>query len=365
VALQSASGAGDNDMPIEHVSIDGRPVGPGHPVYIVAELSGNHDGDLQRALDTIHAAREAGADAIKLQTYTPDTLTLDFKDDSFVVPGDGPWGRMSLYELYERAHTPWEWHEELFAAARSCQLQVFSSPFDSTAVDLLERLGSPAYKIASFELTDDGLLRRVAHTGKPVILSTGMANLEEISHALDVLQRSRANEVILLRCTSSYPAPDDSMDLATIPALAAATGRPVGLSDHSLGVTAAVVAVTLGACLVEKHFTLDRAGKGVDSHFSLEPHEFRELVRGVRRAELMLGDVRFGPGAAEETNIVFRRSLYIVDDIREGEIFTERNVRSIRPGFGLPPRHLDLILGRRAKCDLKRGTPVRWSHVTG
>lgn len=348
-----------------HLTIDGRRVGPGEPSYIVAELSGNHNGDLQRAIETIHAAADAGVDAVKLQTYTADTLTIDHPGQEFVVPGTGPWGGRTLYDLYNEAHTPWSWHETLFSEARGRGLQIFSSPFDRSAVEFLKELRAPAYKIASFELIDDDLLEAVAGTGKPVVLSTGMASLENIGHALRVLRDAGATQVLLLRCTSSYPAPDASMNLTTIPALAKTTGCPVGLSDHSHGVTAAIVAVTLGACFIEKHITLNRADGGVDSHFSLEPDEFAQLVREVRRAEEMMGSVTFGPGVAEEGSIVFRRSLYAVQDIGKGEEFTEANVRSIRPGFGLEPQYLDVVLRMRASSEIPRGTALTWQHLSG
>ncbi|HEV2150421.1 MAG TPA: pseudaminic acid synthase [Longimicrobiaceae bacterium] len=347
------------------IDIGGRRVGPGHPAYLVAELSGNHNGDLQRALDTVRAAAEAGADAIKLQTYTADTLTIDSRKEHFVVPGDGPWGGRTLYQLYEEAHTPWEWHPRLFEEARAYGLDIFSTPFDATAVDLLEELGAPVYKVASFELVDDEILRTVAATAKPVVLSTGMGSLEEVAHAVAVLRGAGCEQVLLLRCTSSYPAPDASMNLATLPVLAQATGCPVGLSDHSLGTTAPVVAVTLGACFVEKHFTLSRADGGVDSHFSLEPAEFRALVEDVRRAEAMIGVPSFGPGVAEEGSTVFRRSLFVVRDVAEGEEFTRESVRSIRPGYGMPPRFLDVVVGKRAARAVERGTPLSWDLVGG
>lgn len=346
------------------VRIGRRVVGPGEPAYLVAELSGNHDGSLERALATIRAAAAAGADAIKLQTYTPDTLTIDAPQQDFIVPGDGVWGGRTLYDLYRQAYTPWEWHPALFDEARAHGLEVFSTPFDATAVALLEGLDCPAYKIASFELVDDELLRTVARTGKPVILSTGMASEAEIRHAVEVLRAAGNRERLLLRCTSSYPAPDASMHLATIPALAALAGGEVGLSDHSGGTVAAVVAVALGACFVEKHFTLSRDG-GVDSHFSLEPDEFRTLVTDVRRAEALLGAVRFGAGAAEEGSLVFRRSIYVVRDVKAGERYSRENVRVIRPGYGLAPRHLPRVLGATASTDLSRGTALTWDHVRG
>ena len=343
------------------VAIGGRLVGRGQPAYLVAELSGNHNGDIERALAIVRAAAAAGANAVKLQTYTAETITIESERPEFIVPGDGPWGGRTLHDLYKEAHTPWDWHPRLFAEARAAGVAVFSTPFDATAVDFLESLGAPAYKVASFELVDDLLLRRIGATGKPVILSTGMASLEEIGHAVGTLRGAGCREMVLLRCTSSYPAPDASMMLASIPVMAEAFGCPVGLSDHSTGTTAPIVAVTLGACLIEKHLTLRRADGGVDSHFSLEPGEFSELVRDLRRAEAMVGAPTFGPGVAEEGNMVFRRSLYAVRDVAKGECFTAQNVRSIRPGFGLSPRYLDIVLGKRAACDIARGTPLSWA----
>lgn len=345
-------------------SIGPHRIGPDQPVFLVAELSGNHNGSLERALATVRAAHEAGAHAIKLQTYTADTLTIDCDRPDFVVPGSGPWSGRTLYDLYREAHTPWGWHAPLFAEARRLGLEIFSTPFDPTAVDLLESLGAPAHKVASFELVDDALLARIAATGKPVIISTGMASLEETAHALDVLRAHGARDLVVLKCTSSYPAPDDAMNLATIPLLAAATGCPAGLSDHSLGVVAPVVAATLGAVMIEKHFTLDRAAGGVDSHFSLEPAEFRALADAVARATAMRGRPGFGPGLAEEGSLTFRRSLYVVRDVEPGDVLTADNVRSIRPGFGLAPRYLPVVLGRVASRAALRGTPVTWDLVT-
>lgn len=335
-------------------------VGAGSPCLLVAELSGNHNGDLGRAVATIQAAKDAGAHAIKLQTYTADTLTIRSDRPDFVVPGSGPWGGRTLHDLYREAHTPWAWHERLFTEARRVGLEIFSTPFDATAIELLESLGAPAHKVASFELVDDDLLRRVAATGKPVILSTGMANLEEIAHAGRILRDGGCRELVVLKCTSSYPAPDGSMNLASLPLLAAVTGCPVGLSDHSMGTVAPVVAVTLGAVMIEKHFTLDRAAGGVDSHFSLEPAEFRELADAVARASAMVGAAALGPGLAEEGSTTFRRSLYVVEDVAEGDMLTERNIRSIRPGFGLAPRFAPMVIGRRAARAVARGTPVSW-----
>lgn len=345
------------------IRIGDRVVGDMAPVYVVAELSGNHNGDLERAIVSIRAAAEAGADAVKLQTYRPDTITIDSDKEDFVVPEGSPWSGRTLFDLYEEAHTPWEWHARLFEEARVCGIQIFSTPFDETAVELLESLQVPAYKIASFELVDDALIQRVAATRKPIILSTGMASLEEIGHAVDLMRREGVKDILLLRCTSSYPAPDNSMNLTSIPVLASATGCLVGLSDHTLGTVAPVVAVTLGACFVEKHFTLSRADGGVDSHFSLEPSELRALVHDIRRAEAMIGVTRFGAGVAEEGSLVFRRSLYAILDIAAGEVLTRKNVKAIRPGYGLSPRYLDTLLGKRAVRNVSRGSRIDWSVI--
>ena len=349
---------------LDFISIGDRRVGKGYPCYLMAELSGNHNGDLDRAIKTIRAASDAGADAVKIQTYTPDTMTLDVVRDEFIVPGDGPWGGRTLYDLYEEAHTPWEWHGALFDAARAADIEIISTPFDATAVDLLEELDAPAYKIASFELVDDALLTRVAATGKPVVLSTGMASLEEIAHAVATLREGGADELMVLRCTSSYPAPDSAMNLRTIRTLEQTLRCPVGLSDHSQGTVAPVVATCLGACLVEKHFTLSRADGGVDSHFSVEPEEFRQIVEEVRRAEEMMGTVSFGAGLAEEGTTIFRRSLYVVEDMQAGDEFTLGNVRSIRPGFGLSPKYLGAVLGRQVRRPVRRGTAISWELFT-
>jgi pseudaminic acid synthase len=345
-------------------SVAHRTIGGDAPCFVIAELSANHNGSLDRALATVRAAAEAGADAIKLQSYRPDTITIRSNRAEFVVPGAGPWAGRTLYDLYDEAHLPWEWHAPIFAEARRHGLIAFSTPFDNTAVDLLESLDAPLYKIASFELVDDDLIRRVAGLGKPMIISTGMASLEEIMHALSIAREAGAEHIVLLKCTSSYPAPDAAMHLAALPALEVATGCLVGLSDHSMGTVAAVVAVTLGACVIEKHLTLSRADGGVDGHFSLEPDEMRRLVEDVRRARLMFGEAQFGPGVADEGSVVFRRSLYVVADVAAGEVLTRDNVRSIRPGHGLSPRFLDLFLGKPATQPIARGTPLSWSHIT-
>ena len=344
----------------KRINLGGRSVGPGQPTFLVAELSGNHNGDIERALDTIRAAAEVGCDAVKFQTYTADSLTIECNNADFVVPGDGPWSGRSLYDLYEEAHTPWAWHERLFEVARDEGLIPFSTPFDAAAVDFLEELDCPAYKIASFELIDDFLLRSVANTGRPIVLSTGMATLEEIDHALAVLEGEGCESLVVLRCTSAYPAPDNAMDLRSIPNLQERIDAPVGLSDHSAGLAAPVAAIALGAVMIEKHLTLSRDEGGVDSHFSLEPAEFADLVREVRRVDTMLGSVRFGAVGLEEESLVFRRSLYFVTDLEVGSVVGRSAVRSIRPGYGIAPRFLDDVVGRTVNRAVTRGTRVTW-----
>lgn len=354
-----------NPRHVASLQIADRVVGPGEPVYVIAELSANHGQDVERARELVHAAKEAGADAVKLQTYTADTLTIDSDKDYFVIKGGTLWDERSLYELYAEAYTPWEWHGDLKALAESLGLALFSSPFDDSAVEFLEGLGVPAYKVASPEIVDTALVRRIAQTGKPMIVSTGMASLPEISRAVEVARAAGASQVALLRCNSSYPAPAAEMDLRTIPHMAATWGVPVGLSDHTLGITAAITAVSLGACLIEKHFTLSRADGGPDSSFSLEPDEFRDMVRAVREAEQALGAIRYGPSPSEEKSRVFRRSLFATRDVRAGERFTHGNVRSIRPGHGLPPDYMEMVLGRVSTKDIERGTPLSWALIGG
>lgn len=340
--------------------IGGRPVGPGHPVYVIAELSANHGHDLGTALAIVEAAAEAGADAVKLQTYTADTMTIDSDAPPFRI-GDGTlWAGRNLYELYEEAATPWEWHEALQARASDLGLDLFSTPFDPSAVDFLRDLGTPAMKIASFELVDLDLIRAAAGTGQPLIISTGMATEAEIDDAVSAATGAGATGVILLRCNSSYPAPVEEMDLRAIPAMAERWGVPVGFSDHTLGTTAATVAVTLGACVIEKHLTLRRADGGPDAAFSLEPGEFTAMVEAVREAEASLGAVRFGPSEHERHSLAFRRSLFVVADVAAGQRLTRDDVRAIRPGDGLPPKHLDEVVGRAAAGPIARGTPLRW-----
>jgi N-acetylneuraminate synthase len=330
---------------------------------VIAELSANHAGDYERAADLVRSAAEAGADAVKLQAYTPDTMTIPCDDDVFRVGEGTQWAGRNLYELYTEAQTPWEWHEPLKELAESFGLQLFSSPFDLRALDFLDKLGVPAIKIASFEIVDLALVRAAAKTGRPLILSTGMATKGEITEAVSAAQAAGAEDIALLRCNSAYPAPAAEMDLRTIPDMASEWQVPVGLSDHTLGISAAVASVALGASLLEKHVTLSRAEPGPDRAFSLEPHEFKVMVEAVREAEQALGTVRYGPSEHEHTSLAFRRSLFVVVDVNAGQRFTTDNVRSIRPGAGLAPKHLETVLERRAARDLKRGTPLTWDAV--
>lgn len=344
------------------IAIAGRKIGPDHEPYVVCELSGNHNGDLGRALRLLDAAAATGADAIKIQTYTPDTITLDHDAPEFRLKG-GLWDGRTLHDLYAEAHTPYEWHGALFERARTLGVTLFSTPFDETAVDLLEGLDCPAYKIASFEAVDLPLIARVAATGKPMILSTGMANLDEIGEAVETARTGGAGGLVLLHCTSAYPAPLKDADVRTAPDLAARFGCVGGLSDHTPGTAASVAAVALGASLIEKHFTLARADGGPDAGFSLEPDEFSALVRDCKAAWAALGQVRYTQAGSEAGNAAFRRSLYVVADLAAGEIVTGDHVRSIRPGFGLAPKHLPDVIGRKAARDLKRGERLRWDML--
>lgn len=345
------------------MQIGQRTIGPGHPCYLVAELSANHGQDYGQAEALVRAMAAAGADAVKVQTYTADTLTMASDRPPFVVKGGTLWDGRTLHDLYQEAAMPWDWQPKLQALATSLGLDFFSTPFDVTAVEFLEGLGVPAHKIASFELVDLPLLRRVAATGKPVIMSTGMATLGEIEEALATLRAARSGPVVLLKCTSAYPATAADMNLRTIPDMARRFGVPVGLSDHTPGHTAAVVAVALGACLIEKHFTLSRAIPGPDAAFSMEPAEFRAMVDAIREAEQALGQVSYAVAPAETASRALRRSLFVVRDVQAGEKLTPANVRAIRPGHGLHTRHLDEVLGRVASRDIAAGTPLAWEML--
>jgi len=344
------------------IEIADRRIGPGHEPYVICELSGNHNGSLERALKLLEEAAATEADAIKIQTYTRDTITIDHDGPGFRIEG-GLWDGRTLYDLYGEAQTPFEWHEPLFDRARQLGVTLFSTPFDDTAVDLLERLGAPAYKIASFEAVDLPLIGRVARTGKPMIISTGMANADEIGEAVDTARENGCDQIVLLHCVSSYPAPDEQSNVRTVPDLAERFGVVAGLSDHTAGSAVAVASIALGGCVVEKHFTLARADGGPDAAFSLEPDEFRSLVQDCKRAWRALGKPTYDLQGCERGNVAFRRSLYVVRDIAAGEDLTPDNVRSIRPGFGLPPKHLPKVLGRRAGRDLKRGDPLQWDAL--
>ncbi|HEY1723578.1 MAG TPA: pseudaminic acid synthase [Magnetospirillaceae bacterium] len=346
------------------VAIAGRPIGPDHPPYIIAEMSGNHNGDLNRALALIDAAADAGADAVKLQTYTADTMTIDHHGPGFDIEG-GLWKGRSLYELYEEAHTPWDWHPALFARAKARGITAFSTPFDPTAVDYLTSLDAPAYKIASFEVIDLPLIEHVARQGKPVIVSSGMASDAEIGEALAAIRDNGNPPTVLLHCVSAYPAPAKDINLRRIPYLAQQFGAIPGLSDHTMGTTVAIGAIALGATVIEKHFTLARADGGPDAAFSLEPNELADLVTGTRTAWEAMGIAAAGLKPSEKQNLQFRRSLYVVADIKAGERFTPENLRAIRPGFGLPPKYQRQVMGLTAAVDLARGTPLTPEHVAG
>lgn len=344
-------------------AINGRLIGPGRPVYVIAELSANHGQNLELAVATLRAMKAAGADAVKIQTYTADTLTIACDNEYFRIGGGTLWDGRTLHDLYREAALPWEWTPKLQQVAAELGLDFFSTPFDATAVDFLETLDVPAHKVASFELVDLPLLRKIAATGKPVIASTGMASLAEIEEAVTTLRAAGTRQLALLKCTSAYPAPPEEMNLRTIADLSRRFDAPAGLSDHTLGIAAPVAAVALGACLIEKHFTLSRQQPGPDSAFSLEPDEFKAMVAAIRTAEKALGAVNYEISPNESKSRIFRRSLFVVEDMKAGEVFTERNIRSIRPGHGLHTRHLPEVLGKRAACDIARGTPLRWELV--
>lgn len=346
------------------VEIAGRSVGVGHPCFLVAEMSANHEGSFEKAMELVRAAKRVGADAIKLQTYRPDTITLDVNKPDFKLPKESPWAESgTLYRLYEKAFTPWEWHAPLFAEAKKLGLIAFSSPFDATAVDLLEKLDAPAYKIASLEIGDVPLLKRVAQTRKPVILSSGVAEKADIKLALDTLSAAGAERVILLKCNTSYPASDETIHLRSMRDLGDSFGVPIGFSDHTIGIGVPIAAVALGACLIEKHFILGGENESVDGFFSLDEAGFRGMVTEIRRAEAALGNEKYVLDDSSRASRYLRRSLYVTARIRKGEIFTNANVRSVRPAHGLEPRYLDEILGKPAARDLEPGDRVSWDAV--
>lgn len=344
------------------LTIGERKIGPGHPVYIIAEMSANHNQDYEQAVQIIREAHEAGADAIKLQTYTPDTITLDCDNECFRIDAGTIWDERKLYDLYGEASMPWEWQPKLKVIANDFGMALFSAPFDQTSVEFLERMDVPAYKIASPEIVDLPLLRLIAKAGKPIIMSTGMATKDEIEEAMNTIRECGNDQLALLKCTSSYPALPEEMNLMTIPEMGRSFDVIAGLSDHTLGIAVSVAAVALGAKIIEKHMTLTRKASGPDSAFSLEPHEFKDMVDSVRVAEKALGNPCYC-GEREAANRVFRRSLFVVKDIASGEVFTKENVRSIRPAYGLHTRHAGEILGRRATRDIKCGTPVCWDMI--
>jgi len=346
------------------ITIGSRIIGLGYPAYMVAEMSANHNKDFNQAVKIMEAAKEVGADAVKLQTYTPDTMTIDCDNEYFQIKGT-IWDGRTLFDLYREACTPWDWQPKLKEIADDLGLDLFSTPFDHTAVDFLETLGMPAYKISSFENVDLPLLRKIAQTGKPIIMSTGMATLTEIEEAVHTIRKAGGNQLALLKCTSAYPAPAEELNLHTITHLADSFSVPVGLSDHTLSNLMPVAAVALGACIIEKHFTLSRGVHGPDSSFSSEPAEFKAMVEAVRLTEQALGKVHYGVSEREALSRVFRRSLFVVQDMKAGERFTTDNIRSIRPAYGLHTRHLEEVIGRHATKDIKRGTPLSWDLVGG
>jgi N-acetylneuraminate synthase len=347
---------------MHRIAIAGREIGADRPPYVIAEMSANHNGSLERALKILEAAKASGADALKLQTYRADTITIDHDAPEFMLH-EGLWAGRRLYELYESAAMPWEWHEPLFQRGRELGIAVFSSPFDPSAVDLLQKLDAPAFKVASLEMADLPLIRRMAATGKPLIMSTGASEIGEIAEAVAAARGAGCKQLVLLQCTSGYPTPPADSNLRTIPHLAQAFDCLVGLSDHTIGTAVPVAAVAMGACVIEKHFTLARADGGVDSAFSLEPADLKRLTEDCRIAWEALGQVKYAVAASEKAIRPLRRSLYVVQDVAAGEAFTEQNVRSIRPGLGLAPKHLPDVIGQAASRALKRGTPLDWSMV--
>tara|TARA_Y100001970_G_scaffold280408_1_gene389349 strand:- start:1749 stop:2804 length:1056 start_codon:yes stop_codon:yes gene_type:complete len=347
---------------IPTINIDGREIGENRPPYIIAELSANHNGSLDRAFKTIEMSKLMGADAVKFQTYTPDTLTINSTNEDFQIK-EGLWKGSTLYQLYESAYTPYEWHQDMFEYAKSINITCFSTPFDETAVDLLEDLNTPAYKVASFEIIDIPLIKYIASTKKPMIISTGMANKEEIEEAVEVSKENGSNEIVLLHCISGYPTPVDQSNLLTIPKMKEHFDLPIGLSDHTLGTEVSVTSIALGASVIEKHVTLDSSDKGPDSEFSLDPEQLNQLCNDCNSAWKALGSAGYERRPVEKENIKFRRSIYVVKDINPGELLTKENIRRIRPGFGLPPKHFGEILGKKAKVKISRGTPLDWEMV--
>ena len=352
-------------MQRSNIQIANRKIACEQPPLIVAEMSGNHNHSLERALEIVEAAAKAGAHALKLQTYTADTMTLDIGEGDFYIDNlNSLWHGKSLYQLYQQAYTPWEWHKPIFDRCQELGMIGFSTPFDATSVDFLESLNVPCYKIASFENSDLPLIRKVASTGKPMIISTGMATVAELDETVQTAREAGCQDLILLKCTSSYPATPKDTNLLTIPHMRDLFDVQVGLSDHTMGIGVAVASIALGATVIEKHFTLRRADGGVDSAFSMEPEEMQQLVIETERSWQAMGTINYQPTEAEKGSIVYRRSLYITQDMKAGDIFTAENIKAVRPGFGLPPKYYDILLGKQIKQDAKRGTPVRWDWVS-
>lgn len=345
------------------IEIKGRRIGPGEPVYVIAEMSANHNHDFNQAVDILKAAKACGADAIKLQTYTPDTLTIDADKEHFIIGGGTLWDGRTLYDLYGEAYMPWDWQPKLKKLAEEEGLDLLSTAYDETALEFLEKLDIPAHKVASFENVDLRLIEKMAQTGKPIIMSTGMASLEEIREAVQAARGAGCEQLALLKCTSAYPSPPESMNLLTIPALEKEFGTVTGLSDHTMGIAVTVASIAIGACIIEKHFTLSRSLPGPDSAFSLEPNEFKEMVDAIRTVEKAMGQVKYGGTDLESSSKNFRRSLFVVKDVKQGELLTEENIRSIRPGQGLPPKFFREVLGRPVTRDVERGTPLEWSLI--
>jgi pseudaminic acid synthase len=346
---------------MNEIIVEGRKIGPNQPPFIIAEMSGNHNQSLERALEIVEAAAKAGAHALKIQTYTADTMTLNLDNKDFKIEDpESLWKGNTLYQLYQQAYTPWEWHKPIFDRARELGMIPFSTPFDETAVDFLEKLDAPMYKIASFENTDIPLIKKVASTGKPMIISTGMATVAELDETVRAARKAGCKDLILLKCTSTYPASPRNTNILTIPHMRELFDCQVGLSDHTMGVGVAVASIALGATVIEKHFTLSRADGGIDSAFSMEPEEMKALVIETERAWQALGEVKYGPTEKEKASLKFRRSIYVAKDMKAGEKLTKENIRIIRPGYGLAPKYYDLVLGKAVKKNVKKGTPLSW-----